>query len=65
MKQYKVTYNVNIDEGSDCVLSPDDPLHAMKEGMFLGSVPGVDVYVVYPEPQSQDSDEKIIPYGQH
>ncbi len=24
-----------------------------------------DVYNVYPEPQSQDSDEKINPHGQH
>ncbi len=24
-----------------------------------------DIYYVHPEPQSQDSDEKINPYGQH
>lgn len=65
MKQYRVTYNVNTGEGEDCVLDPNDPLHKMKEGMFLGSVPGIDVYEVYPESHRIDSDEKITPYSQH
>lgn len=64
MKQYKVTYNVNTGEGDDCVLDANDPLHKMREGMFLGTVPGVDVYLVYPEKNSEDSDEKINPYSQ-
>lgn len=64
MKQYKITYNVQTGE-DDCVLSPDDPLHKMKEGMFLGSIPGIDVYEVFPQRRGEDSDEKINPYGQH
>lgn len=65
MKQYRVTYNVDTSEGSNCVLDASDPLHKMKEGMFLGNVPGIDVYEVYPEPNNIDSDEKINPYSQH
>jgi len=65
MKQYRVTYKVDTGEGDDCVLDPSDPLHKMKEGMFLGGVPGIDVYEVYPERKSKDSDEKINPYSQH
>jgi hypothetical protein len=64
MKQYRVTYNVDKGEGDECVLDANDALHKMKEGMFLGSVPGVDTYLVYPEPRSVDSDEKINPYSQ-
>ena len=64
MKQYRVTYTVDKGEGDDCVLDNNDPLYAMKEGMFLGTVPGIDVYEVYPEKQSVNSDEKINPYSQ-
>jgi hypothetical protein len=64
MKQYRVTYTVDTGEAADCVLGADDPLHKMKEDMFLGSVPGVNTYLVYPEPQILDSDEKINPYSQ-
>lgn len=65
MKQYKVTYKVDTGEGEDCVLNPTDPLYKIKEGMFLGSIPGIDTYEIYPERQHQDSDEKINPYSQH
>jgi hypothetical protein len=61
MKQYRVTYTV--DKGEDCVLDNNDPLTKMKEGMFLGSVPGIDTYLVYPEVQGEE-DRKINPYGQ-
>jgi hypothetical protein len=64
MKQYRVTYTIDKGEGDDCVLDSTDPLYAMKEGMFLGTVPGIDVYEVYPEKQSVNSDEKINPYSQ-
>ncbi len=63
MKQYRVTYNVNTGEGDDCVLDPNDPLYKMKEGMFMGGVPGVDAYEVYPERRHEDSDEKINPFS--
>lgn len=63
MKQYRVTYNVDTGEGSDCVLGADDPLHKIKEQMFMGGVPGIDAYEVFPEKQSQDSDEKINPFS--
>ena len=63
MKQYRVTYRVDTGDGDDCVLGADDPLHTMKESMFLGSVPGIDTYLVYPEPASINSDEKINPYS--
>jgi hypothetical protein len=63
MKQYRVTYKVDVNEGDDCVLDSNDPLYKMKEDMFLGSVPGIDVYEVYPEKNSIDSDEKINPYS--
>ena len=63
MKQYRVTYKVDTGE-SDCVLDPNDPIHKIKEGQFLGTVPGVDAYLVYPERQNIDSDEKINPYSQ-
>ena len=64
MKQYRVTYTVDKGDGDDCVLASTDPLYKMKEGMFLGTVPGIDTYVVYPEKQSVNSDEKINPYSQ-
>jgi hypothetical protein len=64
MKQYKITYTVDKGEGDNCVLDPSDPIHKMKEGMFLGSVPGLDVYEVYPEVVGEE-DRKINPYGQH
>lgn len=64
MRQYRVTYNVQ-GEGEDCILDPNDPIHKMKEGMFLGGIPGVDAYEVFPEKHSVDSDEKINPYSQH
>ena len=63
MKQYRVTYNVDVSGTDDCVLDPNDPLYKMKEGMFLGSVPGVDVYEVYPDKQGIESDEKINPFS--
>lgn len=64
MKQYRVTYNVDTSTADDCVLDSNDPLHKMKEGMFLGKVPGVEVYEVYPE-QKGEEDRPILPYGQH
>lgn len=63
MKQYRVTYNVQTGE-EDCILDPNDPIHKMKEGMFMGGIAGVDTYLVYPEKQSIDSDEKINPFSQ-
>lgn len=63
MKQYRVTYTVDKGEGENCVLDANDPLNQMKEGMFLGSVPGVDTHLVYPEVQGEE-DRKINPYGQ-
>ena len=63
MKQYRVTYTVDLGEGDECVLDANDPLHKMKEGMFLGSVPGVDTYLVYPE-QNGDEDRPNNPYSQ-
>ena len=63
MKQYRVTYTVDLGEGDGCVLDANDPLHKMKEGMFLGSVPGVDTYLVYPE-QKVEEDRPSNPYSQ-
>ena len=63
MKQYRVTYTVDTGEGDDCVLDSNDPLHTMKEGMFLGTVPGMNSYLVYPEVQGEE-DRKINPYSQ-
>lgn len=62
MKQYKVTYKADTGEGEDCVLDPNDPLNKMKESMFLGSVPGVDVYIVQPEDDGYDTPKN--PYSQ-
>ena len=64
MKQYRVTYNVDTSTADDCVLDANDPLHKMREGMFLGKVPGVEVYEVYPE-QKGEEDRPNLPYGQH
>lgn len=64
MKQYKVTYNVDLGEGNDCFLDPNDPIHKMKEGMFLGSVPGINTYAVYPEIVGEE-DRPQNPYSQH
>ncbi len=64
MKQYKVTYNVDVSGESDCVLDPNDPIHAIKDQMFLGKVPGVNVYEIYPE-QKGEEDRPSIPFGQH
>jgi hypothetical protein len=63
MKQYRVTYTVDLGEGDGCVLDANDPLHKMKEGMFLGSVPGVDTYLVYPERKGEE-DRPNNPYSQ-
>ena len=63
MKQYRVTYTVDLGEGDECVLNANDPLHKMKEGMFLGSVPGIDTYLVYPE-QKGEEDRPSNPYSQ-
>ena len=63
MKQYRVTYKVDTGEGDECVLDANDPLHKMKEGMFLGSVPGIDTYLVYPEIKGEE-DRPNIPYSQ-
>ena len=63
MKQYRVTYTVDLGEGDGCVLDANDPLHKMKEGMFLGSVLGVDTYLVYPE-QKGEEDRPNNPYSQ-
>ena len=63
MKQYRVTYTVDTGEGNDCVLDANDPLNKLKEGMLLGTVPGMNTYLVYPEVQGEE-DHKINPYGQ-
>jgi len=63
MKQYRVTYTVDTGEGNDCVLDANDPLSKLKEGMLLGTVPGMNTYLVYPEVQGEE-DRKINPYGQ-
>jgi len=63
MKQYRVTYTVDTSEGNDCVLDANDPLNKLKEGMLLGTVPGMNTYLVYPEVQGEE-DRKINPYGQ-
>ena len=63
MKQYRVTYTVDTGE-DDCVLDPNDPIHKMKEEMFLGKVPGMSAYEVYPEVRGEE-DRKINPYSQH
>ena len=64
MKQYRVTYTVDKGEGDECILDANDPLHKMKEGMFLGGVPGVDTYLVYPEIIGEE-DRPRNPFGQH
>lgn len=64
MKQYRVTYSVQTDN-NDCILDPNDPLNKIKEGMFLGGVPGIEVYEIYPPRRGDESDEKINPFGQH
>ena len=63
MKQYRVTYTVDKGEGEDCILDANDPLNKLKEGMLLGTVPGMNTYLVYPEVQGEE-DRKINPYGQ-
>ena len=64
MKQYRVTYNVDISGTDDCVLDPNDPLHKIKDEMFLGKVPGLIAYEVYPEIKGEE-DRTSNPYGQH
>ena len=61
MKQYRVTYTVDKGEGDDCVLDPNDPLNRMKEGMFLGTVPGMNTYLIYPEDDGYDTPKN--PYS--
>lgn len=64
MKQYRVTYNVDTGEGTDCFLDSNDPIHKMKEEMFLGKVPGISAYEVYPEVVGEE-DRPQNPYSQH
>jgi hypothetical protein len=61
MKQYRVTYKADTGE-EDCVLDPNDPIHKIRESQFLGTVPGVDAYVIYPEEDGTDSAKN--PYSQ-
>jgi len=61
MKQYRVTYKVDTGE-ENCVLDPNDPLHKMKEQMFLGSVAGIETDLVYPE-QVGEEDRPRNPYS--
>lgn len=63
MKQYRVTYTVDTGE-ENCILDSNDPIHKMKEEMFLGKVPGLSAYEVYPEVNG-DEDRKLNPYSQH
>lgn len=62
MKQYRVTYKVDTGE-EDCVLDPNDPIHKIRESQFLGTVPGMDAYLVYPE-QKDEEDRPRNPYSQ-
>ena len=62
MKQYRVTYTVNVDESEDCVLDPNDPLNKMKDDSFLGNISGVNIYEVYPEEDGYDRPRN--PYSQ-
>ena len=64
MKQYRVTYNVDVSGSDDCTLDPNDPIHKMKEEMFLGKVSGISVYEVYPEIKGEE-DRPQNPYSQH
>jgi hypothetical protein len=61
MKQYRVTYKVDTGDGDDCVLDSNDLLHKIKDQMFLGKVPGIDVYEVYPEDNGYDTPKN--PYS--
>ena len=61
MKQYRVTYKVDTGDGDDCVLDTNDPLNKIKDEMFLGKVPGIDVYEIYPEEDGYDTPKN--PYG--
>jgi hypothetical protein len=61
MKQYRVTYKVDTGDGDDCVLDSNDPLNKIKEEMFLGKVPGIDVYEIYPEEDGHDTPKN--PYS--
>ena len=61
MKQYRVTYTVDKGDGDDCVLDPNDTLYKIKEDMFLGSVPGVNTYLIYPEDDGYDTPKN--PYS--
>jgi hypothetical protein len=61
MKQYRVTYTVDKGEGDDCFLDRYDPLNQMKEGMFLGTVPGMNTYLIYPEDDGYDTPKN--PYS--
>lgn len=61
MKQYRVTYKVDTGDGDDCVLDTNDPLNKIKDEMFLGKVPGIDVYEIYPEEDGYDTPKN--PYS--
>ena len=61
MKQYRVTYKVDTGDGDDCVLDTNDPLNKIKDEMFLGKVPGIDVYEIYPEDDGYDTPKN--PYS--
>ena len=63
MKQYRVTYKVDTSLDQDCVLDENDPLYKMKEEQFLGSISGIDTYLVYPEIKGEE-DRPNNPYSQ-
>jgi hypothetical protein len=62
MKQYRVTYNVDTSLEQDCVLDPRDPLYKIKEEKFLGTISGINTYLVYPD--DDGSDRPRNPYSQ-
>jgi hypothetical protein len=63
MKQYRVTYTVDTSLEQDCVLDANDPYYKVKEEQFLGSIAGVNTYLVYPEQQGEE-DRPNNPYSQ-
>lgn len=62
MKQYRVTYTVDTSTEPDCVLDANDPVHKLLKDSFMGGVPGINAYQVFPE-ETQDRPQN--PYGQH
>lgn len=59
MKQFRITSeNLFLDSSDDCVLPPDDPVHALRAAQYMGGL-GSDAYLERIARANQDAADKV------